>query len=319
MNKVLVTGASGFIGHHLCRYLRQKDYWVRGVDIKPYPYNEADIKDCYDEYWPDCDMRKLGEAHRATQDVQEVYALAADMGGMGYISSNHVNIMFNNAMINLNTLDAARNKSILYTSSACVYPEDLQMGDEVDLVENDAWLGKPDTGYGIEKLFSEELYQALGDVHIARFHNIFGPEGSWNDGKEKLPAAACRKVAEAKLYGKYDIEVWGDGEQIRSFCYIDDCLEMIYRLMKSNYYKPMNIGTDYSVTVNKVFDTVAEISRITIKKQHDLTKPQGVRARNADLTLMREVLNFEPQITFKDGLSRTYEWIRGQVLWETLA
>ena len=207
----------------------------------------------------------------------------------------------------------------LYTSSACVYPEDLQMGGEVDLVESDAWLGKPDTGYGIEKLFSEELYQAHGNVRIARFHNIFGPEGSWNDGKEKLPAAACRKIAEAKLHSNHDIEVWGDGEQIRSFCYIDDCLEMIYRLMKSSYYKPMNIGTDYSVTVNKVFDTVAEIAGITIEKQHDLTKPQGVRARNADLTLMREVLNFEPQIPLKEGLNRTYKWIQRQILWETPA
>lgn len=321
MKQVCVTGAAGFVAGHLCHYLRDLGYWVRGVDYVEPRYGAVDC----DEGWWDCDLRSSAQVDRAMRDIDEVYALAADMGGAGYAFSgeNDYNIMANNAAINICTMDAAiiRNVSrYLFTSSACIYNQEKQASpDSPPLKEEDAYPAFPDSAYGWEKIFTEQLcksaaYNTTMEIRIARFHNIFGPQGSYNDGREKLPAAACRKVAEAKLTDNHEIEVWGDGEQTRSFCYIDDCLEMLYLLMHSDFRAPMNIGTDRMVSVNEVFDIVADIAGIEIEKVHDLTKPQGVRGRNADLSLMRKVLDYEPQVSLEDGLRRTYGWIENQVI-----
>jgi nucleoside-diphosphate-sugar epimerase len=298
-------------------YLQERGYWVRAVDIKVPPFGNV----APDEVRWSCDMRDFQNALDAVAGCDEVYALAADMGGMGFIGYHHTEILRHNARINLNTAEAAQLtgvKRILYTSSACVYPERLQMKvGNTGLSENDAWDGAPDTAYGVEKLFSEEVYLRLAQetdiaTRIARFHNVYGPYGSWNDGREKLPAAACRKVAEAVCRGDGVVEVWGDGLATRSFCYIDDCLEMLYRLMHSKYTEPMNIGTDRSVSVNEVFDIVAGAAGIEIIKKH-VPGPQGVRGRNADLSLMRRVLDYEPLVSLEDGLARTCAWIAPQV------
>jgi GDP-D-mannose 3',5'-epimerase len=316
--RVCVTGAAGFIGHHLCRYLKERGYWVRAVDYRlpEYPV-VADEK-----YWQ-CDLRFLGNALSALVDVDEVYALAADMGGMGFISFNHYTILDNNLRINLNTArvaaQAAKVQRILYTSSACVYPERLQLETEArELTEHDAWKGRPDTAYGVEKLTSESIYRRMAErmgvkVRIARFHNMYGTEGAWTGGREKAPAALCRKVAEAKLSGDRSIDVWGDGKQTRSYCCISDCLEMLYRLMRSDYREPLNIGTDRAVSVNELIDIISAAAGVEVEKEHDLNKPQGVRGRNADLSQMREVLGYEPQTSLEDGIGELYEWIENKV------
>lgn len=281
--KVLVTGAGGFIGHHLVSYLVDRGYWVRGVD--------------------------------------EVYALAADMGGMGFISSHHAEILYNNALINFHTLEAARLNGVsryLYTSSACIYPEYRQTEAQVvPLKEEDAYPAQPQDAYGWEKLITERLcahyHEDYGmEVRVVRFHNIFGPLGTWEGGREKAPAAMCRKVAVAKLTGEREIEIWGDGEQTRSFCYIDDCVEGIYRLMRSDYTEPLNLGQDRLITINELADMVAEAAGVEIIKRH-VPGPQGVRGRNSDNTRLRQVLGWEPQISLEEGLARTYAWIEAQV------
>lgn len=318
--RVCVTGAAGFIGHHLCRYLKGRGHWVRAVDYqRPEYWREGDA----DETCWTCDLRSLQNALFATKAADWVFALAADMGGMGFIGYHHWEILHDNAAINLNTALATQvwghASRLLYTSSACVYPEDLQLETEApELAEDDAWRGIPDTAYGVEKLTSERIYtrmaEATGvDVRIARFHNIYGPEGTWRGGREKAPAALCRKVAEAKALGIRNINVWGDGEQTRSFCSIDDCLEMLYRLMQSDYDQPLNIGTDRAVSVNELVDMIAAHAGIEIEKEHDLTKPQGVRGRNADLSRMRKVLRYEPQVTLEEGIGQLYDWIEEQV------
>jgi len=314
--KVLVTGAGGFIGHHLVTFLKKKGYWVRGVDIKYPEFSEVDA----DEF-EILDLRRWDNCLQATRGIDEVYGLAADMGGMGFISSHHAEILRNNSLINIHTLEAARINGVkryFYTSSACVYPEYKQMdANVVPLKEEDAYPAQPQDAYGWEKLIMERLCTHYREdygleTRIVRFHNIYGPEGTWEGGREKAPAALSRKIAVAKLTGNHEIEMWGDGEQTRSFCYIDDTLEGIYRLMRSDYRFPLNLGSDRMVTINELAYIIADIAGIKITIKH-IEGPMGVRGRNSDNTRLREVLGWEPQISLEEGLARTYPWIEQQV------
>jgi nucleoside-diphosphate-sugar epimerase len=314
--KVLVTGAGGFIGHHLVAYLKKEGYWVRGVDLKYPEFCETDA----DEFEL-LDLRRWDSCLQATRGVNEVYALAADMGGMGFISKYHAQILHNNILINTHTLEAARINGVkryLFTSSACVYPEYRQTdANVVPLKEEDAYPAQPQDAYGWEKLVTERLCthyreECSIETRIVRFHNIFGPLGTWDGGREKAPAALCRKVAEAKLTGDPEIEIWGDGEQTRSFCYIDDCVTGLYKLMRSHHCEPLNLGQDRMVTINELADIIAKIAGLRIIKKH-VPGPQGVRGRNSDNVQLRQVLGWEPEISLEEGLARTYAWIDKQV------
>jgi nucleoside-diphosphate-sugar epimerase len=314
--KVLVTGAGGFIGHHLVSFLRREGYWVRGVDIK---HPEFSLSAAHDFLL--LDLRRWENCLRATEGMDEVYALAADMGGMGFISSNHAQILHNNALINIHSLEAARVnrvKRYLFTSSACIYPEYLQTETKCQpLKEEDAYPAAPQDAYGWEKLVIERLCMHYREdygleTRIVRFHNIFGPLGTWEGGREKAPAALCRKIAHARLTGDREIEIWGDGEQTRSFCYIDDCVLGLYKLMRSDFREPLNLGQDRMVTINQLADMIAAIAGISIRKRH-VSGPQGVRGRNSDNSRLRQVLGWEPGISLEEGLARTYPWIEQQV------
>jgi GDP-D-mannose 3', 5'-epimerase len=314
--KVLVTGAGGFIGNHLVSYLKRAGYWVRGVDLKRPEFGATEADD-----FLALDMRRIENCLTATSGIEEVYALAADMGGMGFISSHHAQILFNNSAINLHTLEAARQNGVkryLYSSSACVYPEYRQTETDVTpLKEEDAYPAQPQDAYGWEKLIAERLCTHYREDYgiesrIVRFHNIFGPLGTFDGGREKAPAALCRKIAVAKLTGNPEILIWGDGQQTRSFCYIDDCVFGMHKLMRSDFREPLNLGQDRLISIDELVDLIAKIARIKIRKKY-IQGPQGVRGRNSDNSRLRMVLDWEPRVTLEEGLSRTYDWIEQMV------
>ena len=321
MKYKLVLGAGGFIGNHMVNRLKAEGHDVIGVDIKNTEFSESKA-----------DIFHLGDLTEfvfvdnlfKNYEFSEIYQYAADMGGAGYIftGENDANVMHNSSLINLNILKSASEHQdsdklkIFYSSSACIYPESLQLeAEDVSLRESDAYPANPDSEYGWEKLFSERMYLAFAknfnlNVRIARFHNIYGPLGTWNNGKEKVPAAICRKIAEANSPG--EIEIWGDGEQTRSFLFIDDCIEATRRLMNSNFNQPINIGSDENVSINELAKIVAEISNKNISLKH-IDGPLGVRGRNSNNELIRNTLGWDYEYTLKEGMKITYEWINGEL------
>jgi len=314
--RVLVTGAGGFIGHHLTKYLVGKGYSVRGVDIKLPEYEESPAQE-----FELLDLRRWTNCLQATHGVQHVYNLAANMGGIGFIESHKAEIMHDNVLINVHMLEAARSNGVtryLYTSSACIYPGCRQNTPDVTpLKESDAYPADPEDGYGWEKLFSERqcrhYFEDYGlETRVVRFHNICGPLGTYDGGREKSPAAICRKIALAN--DGDEIDVWGDGNQTRSYCYIDDCIEGIYRLMMSSHRDPLNLGQDRLISIDELVDIVAGIAGKRIRKRYDRSKPQGVRGRNSDNTRLRHVLGWEPRISLEEGLERTYRWIESRLV-----
>ena len=313
--KVLVAGAGGFIGHHLVNRLKEEGHWVRGVDVKHPEFAPS----AADEFRL-LDLREFENCQQAADGMEDIYQLAADMGGIGYISANHALLVRNNTLINSHMLEAARRAGTnryLYTSSACVYPSFLQDdADVAPLQEEQAIPADPEKGYGWEKLFAEQLATYYREefglsTRIVRFHNIYGPLGTYDGGREKAPAAICRKVAMAAPNGR--IAIWGDGEQTRSFCYIDDCVEGLRRIMESNCVLPINLGSDEIVTVNELVAAVCKAAGKHLRTEHDLTQPQGVRGRNSDNSLLMETLDWQPQTTLAEGIRATYDWIAAQV------
>ena len=317
--RVLVAGGGGFIGGHLVRRLLDEGHSVRAVDVKP-----------MDEWWqvhPGAesldrfDLRRLGPCEAAVDGVDHVYNLAADMGGMGFIENNKAACMLS-VMINTHLLEtslAANVQRFFYASSACVYAAEHQTDPNVTaLREQDAYPAQPEDGYGWEKLFSERMCRHFREdfgleTRVARYHNVYGPIGTWKGGREKAPAAICRKIARAELTGDTVIDVWGDGHQTRSFMFVDDCVEGTRRLLDSDIIEPLNIGSSELVSINQLVDLVADIAGISVTRRHDLSAPQGVRGRNSDNTLILEKMGWEPSIKLRDGLTRTYDWVRAQV------
>jgi GDP-D-mannose 3',5'-epimerase len=313
--RALVTGAGGFIGHHLVKYLTRKGYWVRGVDIKEPEYEASDAQE-----FQLLDLRRWDNCLVATRSVDEVYNLAADMGGIGYITGNHADISRNNILINAHMLDAARLQGasrFFFSSSACIYPAYKQhSADVTPLKEEDAIPAEPEEGYGWEKLYTEKLCQYYRQdyglqTRVARFHNVYGPLGTYDGGREKAPAAISRKVALCQ--DGDEIEIWGDGKQTRSFMYVDDCVDGIYRLMHSDHPHPLNLGTDVLVTIDELVDMVSQIAGKQLLKKHDTSKPQGVRGRNSDNSRLRKVLEWEPSVSLQTGLKATYIWIEEEL------
>ena len=317
MKTALVCGAGGFIGGHLVKRLIKNGYWVRGVDIKVHEYVESPANEFIKGDLRDQNFVK----EIVDQSFDEVYQLAADMGGAGYIftGENDADIMHNSAMINLNIVEASvklKVKKIFYSSSACMYPERNQMdSNNPNCREDSAYPAEPDSEYGWEKLFSERFYLAAHrnygiEIHIARFHNIFGPEGSWSDGREKAPAAMCRKVAETLDGG--EIEMWGDGSQTRSFLYIDECIEGVLRFMGSNFMGPVNIGSEEMVSINQLAELAMDIAGKKLNIKH-IPGPLGVRGRNSDNSLIKDKLGWAPNWPLRKGMEITYRWIANQI------
>jgi GDP-D-mannose 3',5'-epimerase len=315
-SRILVTGAGGFIGHHLVNRLTDEGHWVRGVDLKLPDYEPSRA----DEFEL-LDLRKYDSCLQASRgQIDQVYNLAADMGGIGYISASHAEIAKNNILINTHMLEASRVNGVarfLFSSSACVYAGYKQRDTDITpLREEDAYPADPEPGYGWEKLFSEELcryYQRdhRFDTRIVRFHNVYGPLGTYEGGKEKAPAAISRKVAMAS--DGDEIEIWGDGKQTRSFMHVDDCVEGLIRLMTSMYHEPLNLGTSTMISIDGLVDLVSAIAGKRLLKRHDLTKPQGVRGRNSDNSRLLQVLGWEPSIALEVGLETTYQWIESEL------
>jgi GDP-D-mannose 3', 5'-epimerase len=314
--KIVVTGAGGFIGHHLVTHLKRQGFWVRGVDIKPPEYEPTGA----DEYEL-LDLRRWANCLQAVRGVEACFNLAANMGGIGFITEYKAEVMRDSVLINTHMLEAARLNGIqkfLFTSSACVYPGYRQtVPDVTPLREEDAYPADAEDGYGWEKLFSERMCRHYHEdyglrTYIARFHNIYGPLGTYDGGREKSPAAICRKIALAA--DGDEIEVWGDGKQTRSYCYIDDCIEGLCRLIETQEHEPVNLGSDRLVTIDGLIDIVATIAGKRVVQRYDLTKPQGVRGRNSDNTKLRRILGWEPQVTLEEGLARTYRWIQSQLI-----
>jgi GDP-D-mannose 3', 5'-epimerase len=317
---VLVTGAGGFIGGHLVADLRRRHGIprIRAVDVKP-------VSDWYQPF-PDVenltlDLRDVDACRRAASGASAVFNLAADMGGMGFIELNKAACMLS-VLINTHLLLASRDAGVeryFFSSSACVYAGDKQRSTDVTaLTESDAYPADPEDGYGWEKLFSERMCRHFTEdfgleTRIARYHNIYGPHGTYDGGREKAPAAICRKVAQTKLSGQSEIEIWGDGEQRRSFTYIDDCVEGTQRLMWSEFREPLNIGSSEMVSVNELVDIVEQIAGTSLERVYDTSAPQGVRGRNSDNTLVQEALGWEPSTSLEEGLAKTYEWIEGEL------
>jgi nucleoside-diphosphate-sugar epimerase len=299
----------------MTRYLKSLGYWVRGVDIKPPEYEPSAANE-----FMLLDLRELANCLQATYGVDEVYQLAADMGGIGYITSVHADVSRNNVLMNAHMLESSAQNGVsryFFSSSACIYPLYRQdSADVVPLKEEDAYPADPEKGYGWEKLYAEKMCEYFNEeralaTRVARFHNIYGPLGTYDGGREKAPAAICRKVALAQDGDA--VEVWGDGQQTRSFTYVDDCVEGIYRIMQSDCAQPLNLGSDQRVTLDELVDLVAKTAGKTIHKRYDSSKPQGVRGRNSDNSRLREIVGWEPRVSLEEGLERTYTWIDTQV------
>lgn len=313
--RILVTGGGGFIGHHLVSRLKSQGFWVRAADlVKPeYETSQADEFEVLD-------LRRWDNCLQATRGIDAIFHLAANMGGIGFIETHKAEIVHDSSLMNLHMIEAARlhnAQKFLFTSSACVYPGYRQKTPDVaPLKEADAYPADAEDGYGWDKLYMERVCRHYREdyglsTYVVRFHNIFGPLGTYDGGREKSPAAICRKVALADPGGA--IEIWGDGEQTRSYCYIDDCIEGLLRLVNSRYHEPLNLGQDRLISINQLVDMVAQIAAKKVRKVHNTSKPQGVRGRNSDNSRLTEVLKWEPQVSLEAGLTKTYAWISAQL------